>query len=42
MLFTVLIDAAAWILTRVLIVGMVFLVVAYAILIIGEKRGWWE
>ena len=42
MLFTVLIDAAAWILTRVLIVGTVFLVVAYAILIIGEKRGWWE
>ena len=42
MLFTVIIDIAAWILTRALIVGVVFLVVAYTILIIGEKRGWWE
>ena len=42
MLFAAIIDIFAWILTRVLIVGVVFLVVAYAILIIGEKRGWWE
>ena len=42
MLFTVLIDAAAWIFTRALIVGTVFLAVAYVVLIIGEKRGWWE
>lgn len=42
MLFTVIIDIAAWILTRALIVAAVFLVVAYVILIIGEKRGWWE
>ena len=42
MLFAAIIDILAWILTRALIVGAVFLAVAYVILIIGEKRGWWE
>ena len=42
MLFDAVIDFLAWIVTRGLIVGTVFLAVAYVVLIIGEKRGWWE
>lgn len=42
MLFDAVIDILAWIITRGMIVGIIFLVVAYIVLIIGEKRGWWE
>jgi len=42
MLFDAVIDILAWIITRGMIVGIIFLVVAYIVLIIGEERGWWE
>ena len=42
MLVDAVIDFLAWIVTRGLFVIAAFLAVAYVVLIIGEKRGWWE
>lgn len=41
-MFDVIIDIFAWILIRVIVVGVALLIVALIILMIGEAKNWWE